>query len=83
MKRKSTKTTEPKRASLAEMPELTAEQVRRRRPNRHLARAQQSIELVALDKRVLGKLGGATAVLRILQALADALEPTKKKHDAA
>ncbi len=83
MKRRVTKADEPSKASLKEMPELTAEQLANARRNRHVERARRSLEIVVLDKKLVKKLGGPTAVHRILQALAESLERPKKKRRAA
>ena len=84
MTRRVSRTDEPSKASLKEMPEITAEQFATARRNPHVGRARKSLEIVVLDKKVVKRLGGNAAIHRILQALADSLDqPKKKKHHAA
>jgi hypothetical protein len=64
------------------MPELDFTQVRRVRRGRNVAKARRSLEVLALDKRVVAALGGPEAVHAILVALARALETKKKRHAA-
>lgn len=72
MKRKTTKTDEPSKASLAEMPEVDFSKVLPVR-GRHAARAQASLDVIVIDKRLSEALGGPDRVTQILAALAEAL----------
>ena len=46
-------------------------------------KARRSLEVLVVDKKTVTALGGPEAVLRILHALADSLEPRRRKHRAA
>jgi hypothetical protein len=82
MKKRSTKNDEPSAASLAEMPEIDFSKHGKWTRGKYAARARRSLEVVALDKKVVRALGGAGAVHTILRALADAIEVKKKRRAA-
>jgi hypothetical protein len=84
MSRRTTKNSEPSRASLAEMPEVDFSKVRTLSRGKYAERARRSLEILALDKKLVTALGGPDAVSAILRALAAALGERKpKKHRAA
>jgi hypothetical protein len=79
MNRKITKTDEPSKASLAEMPEIDFSRFRKVSRGKHAERARRSLEVVVLDKKLVAALGGADRVAGILRALADAIGEKKPK----
>ncbi len=84
MKKRSTKTSRnPSKTSLREMPEVTLETHRVLGRGRHVAAANESFEVLLIDRRVADALGGAQAIARILEALADSIEPVRKKKRRA
>ena len=50
---------------------------------RYVERARRSLEVIVIDKKSAKALGGPEAILRILQALAESIEPKRKKRRAA
>jgi hypothetical protein len=84
MSRRTTKSNEPSKASLAAMPEVDFSRLGKLSRGKYLARARRSLEVVALDKKVVAALGGPDAIAGILRALADAIgEKKPKKRRAA
>jgi hypothetical protein len=84
MSRRTTKTDEPSKASLAEMPEVDFSRLGKLSRGKYLARARRSLEVVVLDKKLVAALGGPDRVAGILRALADAIgEKKPKKRRAA
>jgi hypothetical protein len=84
MNRRITKSDEPSKASLAEMPEVDFSRVGKLSRGKYAERGRRSLEVVVLDKKVVAALGGADRVAGILRALADAIgEKKPKKHRAA
>lgn len=84
MNRRTTKTDEPSRASLAEMPEVDFTRLGKLSRGKYAERARRSLEVVVLDKKIVAALGGADRVAGILRALADAIgEKKPKKRRAA
>ncbi len=74
---------EPSKASLREMPEIDFSRTRIVSRGRHAARARRSLETLVVDKKTIKALGGAEAVLGILDALAKSIEASRKKRRAA
>jgi hypothetical protein len=84
MSRRTTKSDEPSKASLAEMPEVDFSRLGKLSRGKYAERARRSLEVVVLDKKLVASLGGADKVAGILRALAEALGDVKpKKHRAA
>jgi hypothetical protein len=84
MNRRITKTDEPSKASLAEMPEVDFSRLSKLSRGKYAARARRSLEVVVLDKKLVAALGGADKVAGILRAVADAVgEKKPKKRRAA
>jgi hypothetical protein len=84
MNRRTTKSDEPSKASLAEMPEVDFSRVGKLSRGKYAERARRSLEVLVLDKKVVAALGGADRVAGILRALADAIgEKKPKKRRAA
>ena len=84
MKRRSTsKSPEPSRASLREIPEVDLSSARVLGRGRHVDRARRSFEMLVIDRKVLKVLGGEEAVIDILQALAKSITANRRKHRAA
>jgi hypothetical protein len=84
MRRRTTKSDEPSKASLAEMPEVDFSRLRQLSRGKYAERARRSLEILAIDKKVVAALGGPDAVGSILRALADAIgEKKPKKRRAA
>ena len=50
---------------------------------KYTEKARRSLEVLVVDKKTITALGGPEAVLRILHALAQSLEPRRRKHHAA
>jgi hypothetical protein len=84
MKRKSTsKSPEPSRASLREIPEVDLSSARVLGRGRHVEKARRSFEMLVIDRKVLKVLGGEEAVIDILQALAKSITANRRKRRAA
>jgi hypothetical protein len=84
MKRRSTsRSPEPSRASLREIPEVDLSSARVLGRGRHVERARRSFDTLVIDKRVLKALGGEEAVMDILQAPARSITATRRKRRAA
>lgn len=84
MKKSSTKTkAEPSKASLKEMPEIDFATARVLGRGRRVEKARRSLETILVDKKVLKTLGGAEALIGLLEALAKSIEASRKKHRAA
>ncbi len=84
MSKRITKTNEPSKASLAEMPEIDFSQPGKLSRGKYAERARRSLEVVVLDKKLVGALGGPDRVAGILRAVADAIgEKKPKKRRAA
>ena len=73
MSRRTTKSDEPSKASLAEMPEVDFSRLGKLSRGKYAERARRSLEIVVLDKKLVASLGGADKVAGILRALAEAL----------
>ena len=55
-----------------------------RRAAEYVEKARRSLEVLVVDKKTVAALGGdADAILRILQTLAESIEPKRRKHRAA
>lgn len=50
---------------------------------KYAARVRRSVETISVDKKVLETLGGAEAVIDLLEALARSIEASRKKRRAA
>ncbi len=50
---------------------------------KYVKKARRSLEVVVIDKKSAKTLGGPDAIRRILDALAEAIEPRRKKRRAA
>ena len=86
MRKKRTNTGEPSKASLREMPEIDFSKQRPRSRGRYAAKARRSLEVLVVDKKVAAILGGPTAIVQILNTLADGVaegRESKRKHHAA
>jgi hypothetical protein len=83
MNRKSTKSDEPSKASLAEMPEVDFSRLGKLSRGKYAERARRSLEVIVLDKKLVATLGGADRVAGILRALADAIGEKKPKRRRA
>jgi len=82
MSKRTTKSDEPSRASLAEMPEVDFTKVSKLSRGKYTARARRSLEVLTLDKKLVTALGGPDAVAAILRALAAALAKPRKRRAA-
>jgi hypothetical protein len=84
MRKKSIqKTSEPSRSSLREIPELDLSKSKLLGRGRHVEKARRSFDTIVVDRKVLEALGGADAVLNILQTLAISVTAGRKKRTAA
>jgi hypothetical protein len=84
MSKRITKTDEPTRASLDEMPEVDFSRLGKLSRGKYAERARRSLEVVVLDKKLVKVLGGPERVAGILHALAEAIgEKRPKKRRAA
>lgn len=83
MSRRTTKTAEPSKASLAEMPEVDFSRAGKLSRGKYAERAQRSLEVVVLDKKLVAALGGPDCIAAILRALADAVGDKKPKKRRA
>jgi hypothetical protein len=82
--KKTTKTGEPSKASLAEMPEVDFTRLGKLSRGKYVERARRSLEVIVVDKKLVKALGGPDRVAGILHALAEALgEKKPKKRRAA
>ena len=79
MSRRTTKTDEPSKASLAEMPGVDFARLGKLSRGKYAERARRSLEVIVLDKKLVATLGGADSVAGILRALADAIGEKKPK----
>ncbi len=79
MSKKTTKTNEPSKASLAEMPELDFSRLGKLSRGKYVERARRSLEVIVVDKRVVKALGGPDRVAGVLHALAEAIGAKKPK----
>jgi hypothetical protein len=84
MSKKTTKTDEPSKASLAEMPEVDFSRLGKLSRGKYVERARRSLEVIVVDKKLVKALGGPDRVAGVLHALAEALgEKKPKKRRAA
>jgi len=83
MSKRTTKTDEPSKASLAEMPEIDFSRVGKLSRGKYAERARRSLEVVVLDKKLVASLGGPDRVAGILHALAEAIGDNKPKRRRA
>jgi hypothetical protein len=84
MSKKTIKTDEPSKASLAEMPEVDFSRLGKLSRGKYVERARRSLEVIVVDKKVVKALGGPDCVAGVLRALAEALgEKKPKKRRAA
>jgi hypothetical protein len=83
MNRRTTKTDEPSKASLAEMPEVDFSRLGKLSRGRYAERARRSLEVLVLDKKLVAALGGPDRVAGILRAVADAVGDKKPKKRRA
>jgi hypothetical protein len=84
MSKKTTKTDEPSKASLAEMPEVDFSRLGKLSRGKYAERARRSLEVIVVDKKLVKALGGPDRVAGVLHALAAALgEKKPKKRRAA
>jgi len=84
MSKRTTKSDEPSKASLADMPEIDFSRLGKLSRGKYTERARRSLEIVVLDKKLVGALGGPDRVAGILRALAEAVGENKpRKHRAA
>ena len=65
------------------MPEIDFSTARVLGRGRHVERAQRSLEVLVLDKKLVASLGGPEKVAGILRALADAIDTKKPKKRRA
>jgi hypothetical protein len=56
------------------MPEIDFSRQKKLSRGKYAERARRSLEVIALDKKMVASLGGPDAVRSILRALADAIE---------
>ena len=68
MNRKTTKSDEPSKASLAEMPEVDFSRLGKLSRGKYAQRARRSLEVIVLDKKLVARLGGPDRVAGILRA---------------
>jgi hypothetical protein len=83
MSRRTTKTDEPSKASLAEMPEVDFSRLGKLSRGKYAERARRSLEVVVLDKKLVASLGGPDGVAGILRALAGAVGEKKQRRRRA
>jgi hypothetical protein len=84
MSKKTMKTNEPSKASLAEMPEVDFSRLGKLSRGKYVERARRSLEVIVVDKKLVKALGGPDRVAGVLHALAEALgEKKPKKRRAA
>ena len=84
MSKRITKTDEPSKASLDEMPEIDFSRLGKPSRGKYAERARRSLEVIVLDKKLVKALGGPDRVAGILRALAEAVgEKKPKKRRAA
>ncbi len=83
MSRRTIRTDEPSKASLAEMPEVDFSRAGKLSRGRYADRARRSLEVIVIDKKVVAALGGAERVAGILRALADAISEKKPRKRRA
>jgi hypothetical protein len=83
MNRRTTKSDEPSKASLAEMPEVDFSRIGKLSRGKYAERARRSLEVVVLDKTIVTALGGPDRVAGILRALAAAVGEKKPKRRPA
>jgi hypothetical protein len=84
MSKKTTKTDEPSKTSLAEMPEVDFSRLGKLSRGKYAERARRSLEVIVVDKKLVKALGGPDRVAGVLYALAAALgEKKPKKRRAA
>lgn len=83
MRKRATRSDEPSKASLAEMPEIDFSRVGKASRGKYAERARRSLEVIVLDKKVVAALGGPDRVAAILRALAEALGDKKPKKPRA
>jgi hypothetical protein len=50
---------------------------------KYVEKARRSLEVIVIDKRSAKALGGPEAIRRILQTLAESIEPRRKRRRAA
>jgi hypothetical protein len=50
---------------------------------KYVEKARRSLEVIVIDKKSAKALGGPDAIRRILQTLAESIEPRRKKRRAA
>jgi hypothetical protein len=50
---------------------------------KYVEKARRSLEIIVIDKKSAKALGGPEAIRRILQTLAESIEPRRKKRRAA
>jgi hypothetical protein len=67
MSKRTTKTDEPTKASLDEMPEVDFSRLGKLSRGKYAERARRSLEVVVLDRRLVKVLGGPERVAGILQ----------------
>jgi hypothetical protein len=82
MSRRTTKSDDPSKVSLVEMPEVDFPAGTLSR-GKYADRARRSLEVLALDKKLVAPLGGPEAVAGILRALAAAVGDRKPKKRRA
>ncbi|HEY1690987.1 MAG TPA: hypothetical protein VGG39_02430 [Polyangiaceae bacterium] len=83
MSKKATRSDEPSKASLAEMPEVDFSRMGKPSRGKYAEKARRSLEVVVLDKKIVAALGGPDRVAGILRALADALGDKKPRKSRA
>jgi hypothetical protein len=83
MSKRTTKTAEPSKASLAEMPEVDFSRLGKLSRGKYTERARRSLEVVVLDKKLVAALGGPDAVAGILRALAGAVGEKRNRRRRA
>jgi hypothetical protein len=83
MSKRTTKTDEPSKASLAVMPEVDFSRLGKLSRGKYAERARRSFEVVVLDKKLVAALGGPDRVAGILRALAEAIGENKPKKRRA
>jgi hypothetical protein len=79
MSKRTTKTDEPSRASLAEMPQVDFSRLGKLSRGKYVERARRSLEVIVVDKKLVKALGGPDRVAGVLHALAEALGEKKPK----
>jgi hypothetical protein len=70
MSKRRTRSDEPSKASLEEMPEIDFSKMKVIGRGRHYERARRSLEVIVLDKKLVKKLGGPEGVRALLTAVA-------------